>query len=194
LRFKKIFPNGFEPTFYLERLKEPWELKKPSKIFVCSISDLFAPWTPEAWRFEVLRAAEDCPVKHTFQFLTKNPENIPLHIQAPDNFWIGTTVTNEGNDYRNIAKIVHVKAKVCFVSFEPLLDSLPHAISLRGVDWAIIGKLTGSHKIELKTAWVEDVIAECDKEGIPVFMKNNLAPYFEKSELRQEFPEGAKPK
>ena len=31
-RFKKVFPNGFEPTFYPERLKEPYKVKKPSKI------------------------------------------------------------------------------------------------------------------------------------------------------------------
>jgi hypothetical protein len=49
-RFKKIFPNGFEPTFYHERLTEPWDYLKPSKIFVCSIADLFASWTPTAWR------------------------------------------------------------------------------------------------------------------------------------------------
>ncbi len=75
-----------------------------------------------------------------------------------------------------------------FVSFEPLLGRLPFAMSLRGVDWVIIGKLTGSRKVELKTAWVEDIIAECDREGIPVFMKNNLVPFFGKDELRQEFP------
>jgi len=188
-RFPKVFPNGFEPTFYLERLKEPYELKKPSKIFVCSIADLFAPWTPQEWREQIMDSMLWCPIKHTFQLLTKNPERIPL-VKYPKNFWIGTTVTNEPltNDHRNISKIMHVSCGVRFVSFEPLLGSLPHAISLRGIDWVIIGKLTGSKKIELKTAWVEDIIHEAIDNDIPIFMKNNLQPYFSKDELIQEFP------
>jgi len=193
-RFKKIFPNGFEPTFHPERLKEPWELKKSSKIFVCSIADLFAPWTPKDWMTEVVKSIEMCPIKHTFQLLTKSPEGIPEFHIFPKNVWIGVTVTNEfpTYDYRNIAKIVHVACGVRFVSFEPLLGSLPRGISLRGVDWIIIGKLTGSRKVELKEAWVEDIVDEAKRCNIPVFMKNNLCPPFEKSELIQEFPKEVK--
>jgi protein gp37 len=188
-RFPKKFPNGFNPTFHPERLEEPYELKKPSKIFVCSVADIFALWTPEAWRDAVLDAIFKCPTKHIFQLLTKNPERIP-DIQFPDNVWVGTTVTNEdlSNDYRNISKIVKVRAKVRFVSFEPLLGRLPFAISLRGVDWIIIGKLTGSKKIELKETWVEDIIHKTIHNNIPVFMKNNLVPPFEKKDLFREFP------
>jgi len=186
-RFKKIFPNGFEPAFYPQRLKEPWQLKKPSKIFVCSIADLFAPWTPTGWRDAVLQSIFECPVKHTFQLLTKNPERIPP-IRFPDNVWIGATVTNEGTDYRNIAHMNFVQAKIRFISFEPLLGPLPAAITLKEMQWVIIGKLTGSRKVELKRAWVEDIIAECDRENIPVFLKNNLCPPLRKQDLIQEFP------
>lgn len=188
-RFKKIFPNDFEPTFYPERLKEPWELRKPSKIFVCSIADLFAAWTPIEWRDAVLDSIFRCPIKHIFQLLTKNPERIP-EIRFPDNVWVGATVTNEGKDYRNIREMLKVKAKLRFISFEPLLNSLPHAITLRGIDWIIIGKLTGSRKVKLKRKWVEDIIHEAIDWNIPIFMKNNLQPLFSKEELIQEFPKG----
>lgn len=188
-RFKKIFPNGFEPTFHPDRLKEPYECKKPSKIFVCSIADLFAPWTPTEWNHEVLWSMYNCPVKHTFQMLTKNPERIPRSIEYPENWWFGTTVTNTNNDWRNIEEIRRVPGKVRFVSFEPLLGKLPYNASLKGVEWVIIGKLTGSRKVELELTWVSDILAECQNNHIPVFMKNNLVPTFDKSELRQQFPE-----
>jgi protein gp37 len=181
------FHKPFTPLFYPERLKEPWQLKKPSKIFVCSVSDLFAPWTPTEWRDAVLQSIFECPVKHTFQLLTKNPERIPP-IHFPDNVWVGATVTNEGADYRNIAYMNFVQAKIRFISFEPLLGSLPAAVTLKEMQWIIIGKLTGSRKVELKEAWVEDIVEEAKRYGIPVFMKNNLCPPFEKSELIQEFP------
>lgn len=185
-RFKKNFPRGFEPTFYPDRLKEPWKRKKPAKIFVCSIADLFASWTPEKWRDFVLFSAWSCPVKHEFQFLTKNPELIP-NISYPENFWMGTTVTGENEDWRNIEEIKKIRAGVRFVSFEPLLGALPIGEDLKGLNWVIIGKLTGSRKVKLDSAWVNRILNRALQHGIPVFMKNNLKPEYPE-ELIQEFP------
>lgn len=180
-RFKKIFPNGFEPTFHPERLMEPCDLKKLSKIFVCSIADLFAPWTPNAWRNQVFDAMYACPVHHQFQMLTKNPERIPnvkpilpIAQKYPDNWWFGTTVTNENEDWKNIEEIKKVNAKVRFVSFEPLLGPLPQEIDLNGLEWVIIGKLTGSKRVKLDEEWVNDIVTRAGLLGIPVFLKNNL--------------------
>jgi len=188
-RFPKIFPNGFEPTFHPERLDEPEEYKKPSKIFVCSISDLFAPWTPGEWCNAVLKKIVECPVKHTFQLLTKNPELIPGDFHFPDNVWVGTTVTNENDDWINIGFIKKVRAKVRFISFEPLLGSLPtYAYTcLDGIQWIIIGKLTGSRKVKLNLEWVGRILDEAEAHHTPVFLKNNLKPILGDS-LRQEFP------
>ncbi len=187
-RFKKIFPNGMNPTFYPERLTEPWNLKKPSKIFVCSISDLFAPWTPEEWMTQVLESIFECPVKHTFQLLTKNPERIPP-IEFPDNVWVGTTVTGENRDILNIEAMREVRAKVRFVSFEPLLGEVkPRSPEnpLIDIQWVIIGKLTGAKRVKLDSAWVNDILGLAAEFDIPVFMKDNLKwPYH-----RQEFPNG----
>lgn len=228
MRFKKIFPNGFEPTFLPERLKEPYELKKPAKIFVCSIADLFAPWTDEGWANTVLTAMLECPIKHDFQMLTKNPERIMMNwilrrldrdtnSFIPKNWWFGTTVTSESrpaltftantiSDMVNIDLIKHVPATVRFVSFEPLLGPINFdAFSLKDIQWIIIGKLTGSSRVKLKWEWVENILKEADKYGIPVFMKKNLIPkspekylgQFKKDvgwkipsdfKLRQEFP------
>ena len=174
-RFKKVFPYGFEPHFYPERLKEPWELEKPSKIFVCSIADLFAPWTPAHWRNMVLISMKNCPIKHTFQLLTKNPELIPPSAFADyPNIWVGTTVTNEHGDWKNIEEIKNVDASVRFVSFEPLLGQLPDDVCLKGIQWIIIGKLTGSRKVKLDSYWVRHIRNEAERHSIPVFLKDNL--------------------
>lgn len=186
--FPKVFPNGFKPTFYPERLREPMELKKPSKIFVCSIADIFAPWTPIEWRTTILDAIYDCPIKHTFQLLTKNPENIPKGYVFPDNVWVGTTVTAENDDWDNIEEIKTINARVKFVSFEPLLGELPCYVNLHGLQWIIIGKLTGSRKVQLQVKWVERILKEAKMLGIPTFMKNNLCPPLDRSELIQQFP------
>lgn len=187
-RFKKIFPNGFEPTFHKERLAEINCLKKPSKIFVCSIADLFASWTPQIWKESVWDAMLFSRTKHTFQLLTKNPANISKTIEYPDNFWFGTTVTNENGDWKNIEEIKKVQAKVRFVSFEPLLGLLPADVCLAGIQWIIIGKLTGSKRVKLDNYWVSRILYEASQHGIAVFMKNNLCPPWRKEDLIQDFP------
>lgn len=170
-RFPKVFPNGFEPTFHPERLKEPWELKKPSKIFVCSVADLFAPWTPFMWRVQVLEAIEKCPIRHTFQLLTKNPELI-YDYEFPENVWVGATVTNYW-EREKIDDLREVNAKIKFVSFEPLLSNFPD-LDLHDIQWVIIGKLTGSRKVKLEKWWVEDLIQKARSQNIPIFVKNNV--------------------
>lgn len=126
-----------------------------------------------------------CPIKHTFQLLTKNPENIPKAPKYPDNFWFGTTVTTEHNDERNIDEIRQVNAKVRFVSFEPLLGSPDFSEhDLEGIDWIIIGKLTGSKRVKLKNSWLIDIREEARFWDIPIFEKDNLGL----PNPRQEFP------
>lgn len=188
-RFPKNFPYGFEPHFYPERLKEPWNCKKPNKIFVCSIADLFASWTPSLWRHRVIKSIYDCPVEHTFQLLTKNPERIDVSFTNFTNpIWIGTTVTNTDEDWKNIEEIKKIDAPVRFVSFEPLLAQLPDDICLKGLEWIIIGKLTGSRKIKLDSYWVAHILQEAERHNIPVFMKNNLGYNI----TNQHFPEERK--
>jgi len=131
-----------------------------------------------------------CPVEHIFQFLTKHPEGIP-RLPYHENFWMGTTVTMENKDWANILEIKKIAAGVRFVSFEPLLGMLPNHVSLEGIDWIIIGKLTGSRRVKLDPNWVYQVRGEALAHKIPIFMKNNLKPEFP-GELIQEFPEDAK--
>jgi protein gp37 len=170
------FHRSFEPTFHPERLDEPWKYRIPSKIFCCSVSDLFAPWTLPEWRDQVLLSIYGCPVKHTFQLLTRHPERIPSHTY-PFNLWIGTTVTCEHPDFPDWINLESIKKIQCgarFASFEPLLGMLPEDVSLKGLDWIIIGKLTGSRRIDLKPEWVWRIYNEARWLGIPVFLKNNL--------------------
>jgi len=191
IRFPKRFPLGFRPTFHPERLHEPEIHKKPSKIFCCSIADIFAEWTPDEWIDQVLVAMETCPVPHIFQMLTKNPENIPEDYVFDKRIWVGTTVTGENapdrDDWKNISEIKKVHAGIRFVSFEPLLGLLPFNVCLEGIDWIIIGKLTGSRRIPLDPNWVNVILWEADDHNIPIFMKNNLLPDWT-GPMRREWP------
>lgn len=175
--------RDFVPHFHPERLKQPWEVKTPSKVFVDSTADLFADETKPEWREKIFDSMLWCPVKHTFMMLTKKPENISDAI-FPDNFWFGVTVTQQ-SEVDKIDRLRQVNAKVRFVSFEPLLGYIKP--DLTDIQWIIIGKLTGSRKIKLDYQWVDTIFGEAQDLGIPVFLKNNLGL----EDPIQEFPEEA---
>lgn len=185
---KKLFTRfhkSFDPTFYPERLWEPAKLKKPAKIFVCSVSDLFAPWTKEEWREAVLRAMRGCPTKHTFQLLTKQPQLIEKGSNFGSNVWVGATISNE-KEIGNLRSLVDNYEGNKFISFEPLLGPISEG-SLEDYDkigWVIIGKLTGSKKVQLQKEWVNSLVRETRARNIPLFLKDNLNWH----EKIQEFP------
>ena len=66
-RFKgtKAFPHGFEPTFHPERLAELGHVRKPSRIFVCSMGELFGPWVPDYQIEWIINMTKEFP-EHTF--------------------------------------------------------------------------------------------------------------------------------
>lgn len=97
-RMTKPYPFGFSPTFHRYRLLQPRGQKKPQRIFVCSMADLFGAWVPDEWIEEVFTACEMAPW-HKYLFLTKNPARYLqlFHdgkIPARHNMWYGTTITN----------------------------------------------------------------------------------------------------
>lgn len=107
--------------------KLPLKIKEPSKIFTSSLTDVFHedidPYRDEMW--DIIRS---CP-HHTFQILTKRPERIrqclpPDWGEGWDNVWLGTSVGSQKGEYRITELLLAPKAKVKFLSLEPLYDSI----------------------------------------------------------------------
>ena len=174
---KKLFTRfgkSFEPTFYPERLNELKKLKKPSKIFVCSVADLFAKWTKPEWGEAVLNEIQKPEYNHlTFQLLTKNPENI--NLRAKDNIWVGATITRQ-SELSMVSDLIGNYQGLKFVSFEPILEmiDISKIEPFCHIDWIIVGKLTGSRKIELDTDWINLLLEYSRNMDIPIFLKDNL--------------------
>lgn len=175
------FGWSFKPEFHPERLKEPYKVKTPSRIFVCSTSDLFSKSTKPEWYNEIIKVIQDNP-QHTFQLLTKCPENIPERVWFPKNVWIGVTVTNMSELYR-INKLGPVYATKKFVSFEPL-KSYVNILDYWKPDWLIIGQQTGPNAVKIKKEWVDKLIYDAQLVNIPIYVKDNL-PWFQQL---KEFP------
>ena len=161
--------------------------KKPKKIFLCSTHDLFGDWIPGWYRDLIFTKVEE-KFWHTFQILTKFPQNIDRDM--PNNVHLGVTL--DGIDpLDDIAKswsLRDMKAKIKFYSFEPLIDP-PCLKLLYIVDWVIIGKLTSYGKqFNPKKRWIEEIVDEYKSFDIPIFLKDNLKEIWG-NDLIQEFPD-----
>lgn len=140
-RIDKRFGDGsFTPTFHPERLQEPLKTKKPSRIFVGSMADLFGDWTwdiyekGDEWGWpsnqwpkdrvvdSILRIVTQCP-QHTFVFLTKNPKGMQ-GFDFPANCWCGTSVENQEKADERTPELLKVNCKTLFVSYEPALGPI----------------------------------------------------------------------
>lgn len=197
---KSPYPFFFKPTLYRYKLDEPPEWKRGRNIFVCSMADLFGDWVPDSWIEEVFRACEKAP-KHNYLFLTKNPVRYSLLqdkgklIKKP-NMWYGNSITNKEQmeiaDYET--GLLGGKARA-FFSIEPLLEDITQSEYWKNscgkwyMDWVIIGAETGRRKDKIvpERKWIENIVNDCEKEDIPVFMKSSLAEIWGES-LIQEFP------
>jgi protein gp37 len=181
-RFPEKFPNGFEPTFYPERLEQPLKRKKPSRIFVCSMGELVAPWVPEEWVKQVIDVMKRAS-HHTFLVLTKAPEGYKKY-KFPLNVWLGGTATNQKMADRACDVLKDIE-NTTFLSCEPLLGSVvPSGL----VEWVIIGACSHPKPGQPEWVWVEKLVNWSDEKEIPVFYKNNLnLPQGVKK--RTEFPE-----
>lgn len=182
---KQPYPFGFAPTFHKYKLNE-YQNKKGRNIFVCSMADLFGEWVPDKWIEEVFEACEKAP-QHNYLFLTKNPKRYEklLDLYMPPNMWFGWSQTGPMENKCDFTTHHSVKT---FISIEPLLEPF-EKFHIRGVDWVIIGAETGRRKDKVvpERKWIEDIVNECRKYDIPVFMKSSLADIWGEP-LIQEFP------
>jgi len=168
---QRNYRNGFKLTLQPHMLNLPLQWRKPQRIFVNSMSDLFHKDVPVSYLlqvFEVMRRA----YWHKFQVLTKRSDNLseldPL-IAWPANVWMGVSVEDEEYTWR-IKDLKKSGARTKFLSIEPLLGPLV-ALDLSGIDWVIVGGESGPGARPIQRKWVVDIRRQCRQAGVPFFFK-----------------------
>jgi protein gp37 len=141
------FETGFDVTLRPERLTLPMRWKKPRKVFVNSMSDLFHKDIPDEYIARVWAVMARTP-QHTYQILTKRHGRMRSLIgdltdggqrlleAAPDeetaqalydavwplpNAWLGVSVEDQKRADLRIPALIDTAAAVRFLSCEPLL-------------------------------------------------------------------------
>jgi protein gp37 len=152
-------------------LAAPLSWRKPSMVFVNSMSDLFHDGVPFSFVQRVWSTMEKAS-QHTYQILTKRPDRMAAMSQdlpMLSNVWLGTSV--ESKEY--LSRIDHLKATraaVRFISFEPLLNDVGRP-DLSDIHWAIVGGESGPASRPMEQGWVENIRLACERDSTAFFFK-----------------------
>lgn len=172
-----------------DHLTDPLRWKKPRKIFVNSMSDLFHESVPFDWIdkiFDVMRKARH----HTFQVLTKRPERMTRYFDEPGcrrsggvlpNAWLGVSVENQPTADERILELLRCPAAVRWLSVEPMLGPVDlgalHARKLGVsaerpyIDWVVCGGESGPGARPMHPDWVRGLRDQCVNAGVPFFFQ-----------------------
>jgi protein gp37 len=165
------YVNGFEVTLHPDIMDKPLMWRKPSRVFVNSMSDLFHEEVPKKFVRKVFKVMGEAG-QHQFQVLTKRSERMAeLSPDLPwaDNIWVGVTV-EKGKYLHRIDHLLETPASIKFVSLEPLLGALP-GFSPACLDWVIVGGESGPGARHMEAEWVTEIRDKCVDAGVAFFFK-----------------------
>jgi protein gp37 len=177
-------------------LTDPLYWKKPQRIFVCSMSDLFHESVPVEFIRNVFCVMQICK-EHTFMVLTKRPERmadvVPRVIERlgldapPKNVLLGTSCENQATADERIPHLLRCPATGRFVSVEPLLGPIklpqparytPDAdlygmgrYTIHGLHNIIIGGESGPGARPCRIEWIRSLVEQAKAAGVPCFVK-----------------------
>ena len=164
-------PERIQAHPHPDTLELPLHWKKPQRIFVNSMSDLFHHDVPEEYIQKVF-ATMGKAHWHQFQVLTKRSGRLLAmseRLPWPSNVWMGVSV--ESALYKT--RIDHLRrtgATIKFLSLEPLIEDLGE-ICLNGIDWVIVGGESGPGARPMQREWVDDIRGQCQRSRVPFFFK-----------------------
>lgn len=165
------YEQGFDLRLWPERLALPLSWKKPRRIFVNSMSDLFHPTVPDEYIqsiFETMVQAD----WHIYQILTKRPKRMARMADSlpwPSHIWAGVSVESNDVAWRG-DYLRRVPAAVRFVSAEPLLGPIDQ-LNLDGIHWLITGGESGAHNRPCDPEWVRAARDRCIGSEVAYFHK-----------------------
>lgn len=170
------YEQGFDVRLVPEQLLQPDRWRKPRRIFVCSMSDLFHWEVSDEW-IEAICAVMRFPDRHTYQVLTKRSERMRNLLTGKldwaarlPHVWWGVSVENKKHGLPRIDHLRQSPAVNRFLSIEPLLEDLG-TLDLSGIGWVIVGGESGAGARPMRADWVRPIRDQCLAQNIPFFFK-----------------------
>jgi len=187
------YEQGFDLRLVPEALTNPLRWKKPLRIFVNSMSDLFHKDVPHDYIlrcYQVMMQAE----RHVFQILTKRADRMAQFLSSRDfermakdyrktsHLWHGFSTENQTMVEQRIPYFDEFPTwleGINFLSIEPMLGPvdftrLPSGWARSGaggVDWVICGGESGHNHRMMSVGWARMLRDQCRDAGVKFFMK-----------------------
>lgn len=184
------------------KLEQPLSWKKPRRIFVNSMSDLFHEALNETQIQNVFSVMEGAK-RHTYQVLTKRPARMLEFVSKFDKWlgyaaatafaerfshvWLGVSVEDQKTANERIPILLETPAAVRWISAEPLLGPIdlsaftgvtPNITGEREVrysmlDWVVVGGESGPKARPMHPDWARGLRDQCVAAGVPYFFKQH---------------------
>lgn len=201
----ELGPNGprWNGVIHLvhDLLDAPTRWRKPARVFVNSMSDMFHQGVPDGFIDKVFAVMASCP-QHQFLILTKRPERMYRYtrgVRVADllggsamwplpNVVLGVSCEDQKTLMDRVPWLLDSLAAKRFISYEPALGPIDlHAIIARdgdgpacdlswigsdaAIDLVIIGGESGSGARPFDLMWARNVIDQCRGTRANVFVK-----------------------
>lgn len=158
-----------------DRLGQPLRWKRPRRIFVNSMSDLFHLDVPDDF-IERVFAVMAHAKQHTFQVLTKRPDRMrhvaryiaDINGRPLPNVWLGVSVEDQETADERIPILLDTPAAVRWISAEPLLG--PINLHER-LDWVVAGGESGPNARPMHPDWLRSLRDQCNAAGVDFLFK-----------------------
>lgn len=175
------------PLWYPGRL-EDLRRKKPTRWFLCNVSDWLGRDVPFQWACEILSAMNRSP-RHKYILLTKQYEWLTyfarhsLHRRSiGDNTVLGVSITNRAQQEPALVALravrEHIPQATRFVSAEPLRERLDLVedsfLTSHLIQWIAIGNDSTRRSVpEDAVVWYDNLCYGAKIAGCPVFIKRH---------------------
>jgi len=184
-----------EVRFFPEKLAEPLRRKKPARVFVGDMGDLFHPQVAKEQIAAVFGVMAACS-QHKFFVLTKRAARMRGWFEwakentrtSLPNVALGVTVENQKAADERIPEPLQTPAAMRFLSIEPVLEHIDLSAFMGGehvvlpgdrtepnynfgIDWVIVGGESGPHARPCQVEWIRSIVRQCKDAGVPCFVK-----------------------
>ena len=184
-----------------EALDQPLRWKRPRRIFVNSMSDLFHETVSDQAIFAIFYVMA-CTPHHTYQVLTKRPARMVQWFDWVSrwdstmqprlakmaggkwplpNVWLGVSVEDQDAADKRLPHLINTPAAVRWVSAEPLLGHVSFTgwdgkvqrnwLGEGGINWVVCGGESGHGARPMHPVWARNLRDECADAGAAFFFK-----------------------
>jgi len=192
-------------------ISAPMRWRKPTGIFVCSMTDLFGEFVDESLILEIVHVM-DVSDRHRFAVLTKRVERMAefiidwYHSESPErthyfispwHIWYGFSAgTQKSVDaaYPHFLRLRSLFGRdiILWVSNEPALESIDWTGWEGLLNWMVTGGESGTNARPMPENAPYRDRDWCDRNGVPWFFKQGSQANWPDFKNFDSFPEGLK--